>query len=361
MLPLWCLESTDNRILYEFPEGKPNPREKCTIGEERRERVLQSTQKGACCYYYAFNYLRRRIGKQSCRELRSQRRIERACSQLRKKLTEYDSSFPIHINELYSKTDTTMLQRMDRRRAQSFLDSLNPSVGPEVQSQEVCTSIIPCVEEFLKSEEFENLHQFLLSKRAQFLIELNMEFLAVFPTNVETMIQDIKWQQLCLEQKAASLSAFVRDLHADLYGLERSKWDSLKDIDKLIVELKEKGPLMIQGDFGMKAYIDPPVAMKQIGERDIYAWKPGAKRYESMDGHTVILVGAEKTQKIGLVFFIDPADPSDPKDRTQQKIYAISFKNFTSNIRDLIGFKSFEPGIGHAYHSNGNFKISPKI
>lgn len=354
MLPLFTLEKTKNSILYEIPPGKPNPNQECTTGEDKRERVFQSGQKGASCWYYAFNFLRKRIGKNPCKELLVEREIEKICSQRRKEQTTYDNAFPISIAELYSESDMALLQSTDLKIAQLFLESKVSSSLNFSETQEDRSSLLPYIQEFINEKKHKNMFEFLFCKRASKLIELNKTFLS--QVNVTNITKNKKWKQLDAKPKITALDAFVRDVSATLYKLKKSSWRPVQGIDKLLDELKEKGPLVIMGDFGLSAYIDPPFKMSQkISARDIYAWHPGAERNDSTGaGHSVVLVGAKKTHDKALVYFIDPIDPSDPLDRNKQKIYMTSFTNLTSSICSLTG-KKVNFDTDYAYY--GNFKI----
>jgi hypothetical protein len=140
-------------------------------------------------------------------------------------------------------------------------------------------------------------------------------------------------------------------------GLKKSTWKPIDGSDSLISELKSKGPLFVGGALGKPAYMDAPYERTQkIANRAIYAWRPGAKRHpNSFVGHTVLLVGAKKVEKEAYVYFIDSVDPSDPKDLSKQKIYMISFNNFTNHITDLHGRLRQDSPVPYAYY--GNFKI----
>lgn len=364
MLPISILKKTSSCILYEIPPGKPNPEQRCTTGEDERDRIEQLAMKGAACWYYVFNYIRLRIGKDPCEELREERENEAICSQRRKEQTAYDDAFPVSIAELYSISDMSLLQRLDVKNAQEFLNSELSSSCNLSEPLEGRSSIVPYIQEFVEQNKHSNMREFLLFKRASKMIEINMKFLSNFNTDVYKMTESKQWNKWDTEQKAAVLDTYVRDFSADLYKLNKSSWKPSREIkegiDELINELKKHGPLMILGDFGPSAYIDQPFKTKEkISSRNIYAWRPGARRIESMAGHSILLVGAKKTHDNAYVYFIDPIDPSDPLDRDKQKIYAMSFKNLTSNICSLTGHKELNSEIGYAYH--GNFKVSTTI
>lgn len=263
LLPLVTLERTDNSILYELPPGKPDPNQKCTVGEESRTRVLQSGVKGACCWDYTFNLIRPRIGKHPDKELLKERFIEKICSQRRKELTAYDDAFPISITELYLQSTATLLEKFDLEKAQLFLKDPDSSLCCFSAILDDRSNIIPYIQEFIKEKKHKNMYEFLIFKRSCKSIELNLKFLNHFPTDIDKMIEDENWKKWDIERKAAALDIYVRDFSADLYQLKKSSWQPLNGIEKLINELQTKGPLMILGDFGPSAYIDLPFIMNR--------------------------------------------------------------------------------------------------
>ncbi len=355
MLPITILQKTENSILYGLPAGKPNPHLKCNKGEDVRSRVLQTGAKGAACWYYTFNFIRLRIGKNPCSDLRQERALEEICSRRRKEQKAFDDMLPFSIDELYSKSDSSILEKLDLENAQTFLDNLSSASCILSENIEVRLSLTHCIKEFLNEKTHKNLHEFLIFKRSSKTIEINLKFLQNFKTDVHKMLEHQNWEKLDIENKAAALDAYVRDCHADFYKLKKSSWKPLQGIEKLCDELKEKGPLMVLGDFGTSAYTDQPFKMsQQINSRDIYAWHPGAERNQALAGHSVLLIGAKKIKDNAFVYFIDPSDSSDPLDQSKQKIYLISFKNFTSNIYDITGRQNPDSRSEYAYC--GSFK-----
>lgn len=356
MLPVSVLENNSTSILYELPAGKPNPQQQCVAQEERRDRVFQSSMKGANCWYYTFNFIRKRIGKNPSQELMAERAIESICSQRRKELTAYDDTFPVTIGELYSDSDMELCKRLDLKTAQLFLMSEFSTCCSLSEIMDGRSSIVPYIQAFINEKGHNNMCDFLRYKRASKLIEINMKFLSHFRTGVHQLLGHPQFKEFDIEMQAAAIDTFVRDVHADLYKLKKSTWNPLQGIDKLIEELKKKGPLMILGTFGCSSYIDAPFKMKEkISGRDIYAWRAHSKRTERVDAHSVLLVGAKKIQDKAFAFFIDSLEPSDPADKNMQKIYMISFSNLLSNIYSLTGRKETHSEIGYAYY--GNFKV----
>lgn len=369
MLPLTILEKTDNSILYEVAAGKPNPKQKCVVNEDQRNRVIQSAYKGNTCWYYTLNFIRKRVGCEPCEELVKEREIEKLCSLRRKAQTKHENSLPAIADQLQSQVGFETLVGIDLEKAKFFIKN-KKTIQPIFESPEAlegCPSLFPFIEEFLKEGKCKNMHEFLLIKKFNTRNEINMQFLSSFNLSIEKLFEsemseesgykDTDWEKLDAVKRGAFLDFFVRDVSAKAYGLQKSFWSPLKGIESLIDELKKKGPLFIGGLLGKPFYIDEPFKMSQkLGERDIYAWRPGAKRHPVMIvGHSVLLVGAKKIQDKAFVYFIDSRDASDPKDKSTQKIYMISFNNLTSNIFDLRGKMRQDSPFPYAYY--GNFKI----
>lgn len=370
MLPISILEKTNSSIVYEIPPGKPDPQQTCPLGEETRSRIFQSFYKGNTCWYYAFNFIRMRIGKNPPEGLQEKRKLEERCSQRRKKQTAHENSLPAITEQLTTELGRAGLITMTLESVQSLLKNrkeLEPLIDSP-QSREGGPALFPFIEEFKREATCDNMHEFLINKKFDKRNEINEEFLNLFGKSGKELFhsqitphdpsyQQEEWEELSITTKGALLDFFARDLSAQAYGLKKSSWKPLESMDRLIEELNQKGPLFISGDFGKSAYVDQPYERKEeVGGRKVYAWRPGAKRHPEMFlGHSVLLIGAKKTQDLSLVYFIDPIDPSDPRDRSKQKIYAISFKNLTDHICDLSGQVRKDSIMGYAYH--GNFKI----
>ncbi len=360
MLQISILERTDTSILYELPAGKPDPRQPCTTGHDTRNRVMQTACKSGTCWYYVFNFIRKRIGTNPCKELLQEREIEKLYSSHRKALTRVDES---HMKEeqFFNGIDTERARFFinNKEKLQTFLkNAVSPDLFP---------NMFALLEEFLKESKYTNMDDFLRMKKLTEGVEITTEFLAKKGIDVtqfsETWSCCSKEDERTdrelseVELKSSFLDALVISIAAVEYGLQKSGWTLVSGITGLLQELKRAGPLAIGGAFGPPAYVEAPFKMReQISGRDIYAWRPGAKRHPTrLESHSVLLIGAKKTQDKALVYFIDPTDPSDPQDRSSQKIYMISFANLTSNISDLHNRLNPESPFGYAHH--GSFQI----
>jgi hypothetical protein len=367
MLPISILVKTDNSILYEIPAGKPNPNQKCLLGEDTRDRVIQAAYKGNTCWYYTLNFIRLRIGKNPCQELSKEREIEKVCSLRRKAITEHENSLPAIADQLQTNLGWETLSNIDLEKAKLFIENRETfqPIFETPETLEGCPSLFPFIEEFLKEGKCNNMHEFLLRKKFKTWNDINIKFLSGFNLSYKKLFSEMNreygseetWEELDIIEKAAILDFFARDVSAKEYSLKKISWTPLKGIESLIDELKKKGPLFIGGAFGKTAYVDEPFKMnKKLVGRDIYAWKPGAERHPiAFLGHSVLLIGAKKIEDSAFVYFIDPIDQSDPNDKSSQKIYMISFTNLTSNICDLKGVRRKDSSVPYGYY--GNFKI----
>jgi hypothetical protein len=181
-------------------------------------------------------------------------------------------------------------------------------------------------------------------------MKINMEFFESLKIDIKEIFESEitsengyidEWsdfEQLSAKKKSIMLNSFAFIVMAEKYGLKKSSWKPSDNIESLIKELDVNGPLAIGGVFGRSSYLDAPFCLKQqIGNRDIYAWKPGVKRVQTASAHMCLIVGAKKVLDKEYIYFIDPLDSSDPKDEASQKLYLSSYKNFISHSIDLHG------------------------
>lgn len=176
----------------------------------------------------------------------------------------------------------------------------------------------------------------------------------------QALYENKNWEDLG-EKRNTLLDHFSRHQAAELYHLEISSWHPKESIEHLIAELQKNGPLIVGGCFGALHYSVPPRKLgKQIEGRAVYGWiKTDPKNTNPVTGHSILLVGAEKTSTRELVYYIDPEDSSDPSDPEKQRIYCMSYERLTSaeNICDYHGFKrnNAPHTIGYALYRKNPF------
>lgn len=352
------LDKTENSIIYQIPSGKPDPNEECTLGKDERKRIWQPAYKDNTCSWYTMNFLRKRIGKKPCKELQNEREFEKLASKRRKELSKLNASLPYFAELIHMKDYEDFLKKFTKETAKKWLnDKKDYEKTLSMMIPEECKhkpSLFPELEQFQKSE-LENLYDYFFQKKYVGMYEINLAFFKNVKCNIEERFnedviqnKDFKdtygdnWKKLPFFPKMHYMDQLAIRICHEKFGLKPSSWVISDSIESLIDQFKEHGPLSAFGRFGSPAYKDKPFKTSlKIKDRDIYGWKPNAIREEDSNmAHCVLLIGANSVGK-GLVYFIDCADPSDPDDPSIQKIYAMSFKTFTSNLYDsMYGFKN---------------------
>ena len=132
------------------------------------------------------------------------------------------------------------------------------------------------------------------------------------------------------------LEALIHKLCHEGYQLNRSSLSPSQPIDTLINDLKNHGPMVCGGYIGANCYNSSPLSLsKKIGGRSIWGWKKGAFNQDGSELHTLVVVGAEKTENQENIYFIEPNDPSNPTNIEAQKIYKMSYTRFTQQVNDI--------------------------
>lgn len=379
--PLHYIDRTNQSFIYEMPLGKPDPNESCRVGEEKRNYVVQSAVKGQQIWYYIFNFLRRRIGKNPCEELKNAREIELIGSQHRKARTALLDSYPTVIQQLNNNEVTQSLMNINRERAVCMLDNWD-TCSKYLETPEVLEggpSIHPFLREFLASNTHDNMYQFFLQNYLEKHSELDTKVLEYFGIDPKQMynkemtpengyLNKKPWKNLSLPERAGFLDYFIRDAFAKAYGLQKASWTPKSTFDAFFEELHQKKAFFVAGAFGKGAHVDAPFPFKQKvrieppfasepKEKEItmHGWKPGAQRHHhSFSGYGILIIGAKKTAKQSYVYYIDAEDCRDPADPASQKIYVMTYDNLIKNVCDLHGRpQPYSPAsVGYAYYGD---------
>lgn len=118
-------------------------------------------------------------------------------------------------------------------------------------------------------------------------------------------------------------------LMAKGHGLKEVAFKELATIHKLIDTLKQKGPLMIVGQFGSHFYRDVPAKKFTLTMegRSLWGWQKDTPTLDDKEnGHSIVVVGADVQGSKHYVYWIDPKDKNDPKDPESQKLHVSSFE-----------------------------------
>lgn len=352
-MSLRILEKTSTSIIYEMPPGKPDPSQACSIGEDTRERVFQSARKGGHCAYYAFNFLRDRIGKYPAPELEEKRAVEKACSDYRKSIDLFNKKMGCSLSDLHSSENQQRLA-LTKDEARSFIAN---NIGKKADDR--CKLALTQMSEFIRDKRFTNFSDFLINRYCEGVTEICRTFSQRVGHDISKQLEDPDFQSWSICERGVVLLAEMRALQARLYGLSTSSWDPSKDIDSLIQELQVKGPLIVTARVGKTFYVDEPQEIaEQIQDRKVFGWKVGSQRSEKQNTvNSTLLVGARRMAEKAYVYYIDSLDPSDPKDKSVQKIYKISFDNLRRNILPLDGVSKEHSKAGYAYYREGIVKV----
>lgn len=382
MNPITTLEKTSSNIVYSLPLGKPNPNSLAKKDVEDRDRVAQTVKKSFSSIYDACNYVRRRIGKNFEKELEEQRQIEKLGSNWRKAHLVAVNKFPLvttlnteYQNKFFSSIDQTAARWLLNPTKEcpnwegsvefsSALSEFLTHCAPTFNISELVfgefggrPSLAHFLKDFLNENKYKNVHEFL-SHKGSLLSQTDINLIKNIYLNSQNILQEIqeiddpttKWHRY---------REVAQHCLAMAYGLKETKWTPEQNIDSLIKELTEHGPLVIGGEFGKDYYIDSPTKIEIIHGKEACSWKPGAPRRKGVIQQYVVLVGAKKVKDMGLVYFIDPTEASDPKNPSSQKYYKISYTNLKNHIEST-GILSSHSTDGkmpnYGYH--GNFKLT---
>lgn len=353
MIPIKIVEKKPNSIFYELPAGKPNPKESCPTGVDTRGRVIQKANKGSnTCFYDAMNRIRMRIGKCSGEEFQEQREIEILGSKWLKSCISLQKSLPKLVDTYNSESDRKYHSYITLEMAKKLLESKNPQIYTKFDGR---PSLSVLYEEFVQENKHKNFLVFLEDKLPKKEIAINKKLIENFAEH-----KYLKDLEKTFEEKGIkdTLEASIKYHYlaclflAQAYDLPETQWTPFMDIDSLIKELTQKGPLAIGGKFGKQFYIEKPVE-ENINGRKICSWQQGAKRID-IGGHEIIIVGAKKVNDSALVYFIDPSEESDPDQPALQKYYKISYKNLTTNIINVYGRADNQKEMLYGFHGHFN-------
>lgn len=367
MLPIFVLHKDEKGVLYELPAGKPDPTLPCPVGKEDRPRVRQSAAKGRTCWYYAMNFLRTRVGCDPMGDHSVERKIEKTLSEHRKKLSDIDITFPTK----NMRTSGVFKQRLpdDRAAVHSLIGlyELGRVECVHASVQALFDVYIDLCKRFIAQQKYNSMATFLQCEETKLkdsitrdcLIGLGVDPRVRF-AKVISEVTGMNAAGLTLEKLCAFSGGFdnvLRSVAAEKYGLKTSDWTPDMSIEVLIQEMKLHGPLYVSGALGACVYVAPPRVLRSVAGRTIHFWPKGSARNNLTAGHAVVLVGAEKTSGGPLIYYVDPNDPSDPKDKSLQKIYAISYKNLVDSVVNLMGGASCSREKSR-YSYYGDFDVS---
>jgi hypothetical protein len=368
------VESSSKVIFCPPRQGKPDPKEARPLdGPDTRRRVIQLGSKCNTCWDAVFNWLRDRYRAPNTDNL-SERRFEKAASARRKAVTKHELSLP----DLSDQLNDGAVQR----RLMSFTKQAVQEPGPlaiiqHLDSFPQTVKLSTVLPDFQKQAKSDNLYDYLVDLKFNRRAEINKGFFAQIGKDPKDLFAAIKrmdpkryvhpnWDALSPTDQRHFLDIFARMESARAYGLVVSDWHPKQPFESLVQELDKHGPLSVGGAFGRPHYIFPAKPLKrQIEGRQLYGWnKDDPKREGIVTVHQILIVGAEKTEKQQLVYYIDPMDDSDPAHPEKQRIYAMSYEKLTSpeNIFDNHGFRGHDAvaAVGYGMRRGDIKKVEEK-
>ena len=336
--------------------GKPNPQEpRPAEGPDTRERIIQKPPRGNACWYAVFNMMRERYKAPNTQDLR-ERRFEKIASMRRKEAFLHERLMPDIVCELH----TEIIKGFFSTLTKEVIQQDRGNVGETLRRLDVLADrvkLLPLLPGFLEQTKHDNLYDYLVYLMFIKRLEIDKLFFSRLQVNPKDLFESSrrvdhccyepidhgeKWENLCPQLQELLLDNFVRMLSAQTYGLQISSWHPNQPFESLVKELEKNGPLCVGGIFGRPHYKVPAEKLdKCIQGRDVYGWSRSAPRNRSLvSGHTILLVGAEKTRVQNLVYYIDPLDESDPLCPEKQRIYVMTYGRLTSedSICDFHGF-----------------------
>ena len=286
-----CIKNEESCVIWDMPLGK--------IGKDGCLTV-QKRQKGNTCNFYA---LKRIL---TTEQIRSPHGAQ--CSLLRKKITE----------RTYNGMSLEAFGRAVGEANEIFLRSkgLDPKKAKSEYVREVIrTHIGEAPLEFLDSEMLEGMADELEKDQTPMPGFKKLDELAYVQVEVHRTI--------------------ARD-----YGLKEVLYKDVMTVVKLIATLRDRGPIVISGKFGLSFYLGhkPIQFAEKLGEYDLYGWKKGTPTAsENGFTHTIVLIGAQVKEGKSFVYWVDPDESNDPSIPGGQKRYVSSFQSTISRIDSVVG------------------------
>jgi len=344
------------------------------------EVVSQSSQKGPTCSYYAFNFIRSRIGSKlgdkleelfkedkqlsalqtkALERLLEYRKKEKATSLLRKKRTSlHDRKGQL---KNYADSVKFILEVMDgveyKTVSKDMIDKY--MLMSKVCKKEACLhskkDFLALANKFKKQDKFGDLESFISNNYIfdeMNLLKSYINSLGMINNYYEEIIKvygpRTTYAKLADKLKYVSLSSFVEKIAARNYGFEYSSWCPSYGVNALKKDISNRGAIVFGGYYGSSYYDSGPLKGNGIKDRnyEVYFWKRGAASYENSTAgaHAIAVIGIEankvktKDGKIKIqdtVLFIDPNDSSSLKN--PRKVYRLSYNSFVERLLSVHG------------------------
>lgn len=370
-------EQKNNHVMFSITPGKPDTRQMRPVGLDTRKRVKFVSKSHNNSAYTALNLLRNRVGKIHPPQLGRQRAVEKECSAFQKAVLKVPQSMDSMAHQVDNPLIKDILPTMTKNRVPAFIEMINQLAAIfSDEDKKKFQEVIDWIKKFDQQTKFDNLNDYLhhenFGKRLQvylnFLTKNHVDPRMKFEQEGQLGFENEKvkdWDKLAVRDKCCLAHMYALELVADMHGFSKTHWNPSVhiDIEVLIEQLTQYGPLVVLGSFGQMHYINPPTEAKQTIEdriqgckRKIFYWpKNSPCKEENSPMVAMIIIGAKtetiKGEKTELVYYIDPEDGSDPAQIENQKIYMMSYRNLRENIANWRGIRNSSSGKGGwGYH-----------
>lgn len=329
-----------NEVLVDIPFGKQY------ISDESP--VDQSAQKEGTCWYYTFNYMRVHYGKAIPSD-HPARKIEKAVSMHRKRMTDIDERASLYRNYLLKKFKEK--ENITRMEVKKFLDDFKKDeIEQYLLGKKKRIEVNKILNDFLAQEKIIPLKSFIDDT----IMRLEIK-------SIEILLDELKADYPSrqpgqpVEEYKNNLNGFLKMELATQYGLVFSSWEPNQGITGLIEALRTQGSCYVSSYCGTPFYKNEAHELNEkFGKRKVYGWNKGEyfKTEDNNAGHAILLVGARKKGDQEYVYFIDPNDSN--KINGENKIYKVSYNRFFSTLRNFVGYAlntykgSYGPFLCHA-------------
>ncbi|MCL9684853.1 hypothetical protein [Legionella maioricensis] len=352
------LKNNPNFVLLDVQRGKRY------VGDPL-VRLPQAAQKGNSCALYAFNPLRFRFGKKYQANSK-ERYIELIFSDYRRGINEIDANVT-GIYKLISEEISEFLQEpITAEGIKKYLVELENNLktikrlstntseleSQIVKYQQLCNDFLSHKEEYGDFDEFIlqqeyvnwiNLAQKTMKRLSPFT---HLQADEVLENHINTTLKSVVNSKdgyselLNLTRDNPQFMApiyhqAIVNLAASCYELEGSNWEPTMPLEALMETLRQCGPQII--------YTEPCVLFNKTSCQietateayQIYSKKEDDSEEATNGCHSLLIIGAEMSDKGSFVYLIDPNLP-DPL-TGPRPIYKISYDELLSKILNIYG------------------------
>lgn len=365
-------------IVYTTLPGKPDASMPRPVGPDNRPRVTQKAAVGKQFCYYTINLLRERIGKNAPEALAEMRRIEMICSQYRKQLTKHMVEVPEVSQLILISSVAEFFKSIKKSNIAFLLPQLMTSIS--YLSSDAQNQIKNFLPKFAAQNKFDNLHDYFYEIRFNQKARYENEFLQKLGISAEQIYTrehllypegnfSKSWNDLSVFYRNHFSSIYAFSAMAKAYGLKQAHWRPWPgtDINFLISELIDKGPMLVLGQYGNSHYTEDAILdretlkdSEQKCEHKVYGWGLNAEHpKERVFCDPILVTGATVLHSgLGVVYFVDTM-LAVTQEAGNRRIYAMTYEFFIANLSDTRGFdNNYEGFFPWGYHAPDKLNLT---